>query len=146
MASVLLETDREPQADQLTRHSKVARRLLERPDANNHGIQPTALAGAPGFVDVVEQLHSVLGPQYGAETGDRVLAQLADVLGPARTRLRSATFIRKRSLNRPGRPRWYQRLAIAVRLPAVLDRLRSFRGSYTSLAYSKPADRHNQEG
>ncbi|MGI0151914.1 MAG: hypothetical protein ACREC5_08265 [Thermoplasmata archaeon] len=132
-------------AGQLEKNADAVRSLLDRLDENSHGIQPMALAVTPGFVEAVEALRDVLGPELEAETGERTVARLAAALSTGRANLPTAKFVAKHAPFHPGPTRWYDRFAPVVRVHTIVDRLRGFPGAHSSLADTELADRYGRD-
>jgi hypothetical protein len=113
---------------------------------SSRGVQPIALAITPGFIEAVEQLQELVRPAVGGGPEARARLDLSAALGPERTRLRSAKFIRKHAPAHPGPSRrWYDRIPVLLRMHAAEDRLRGFPWGESRLGDRKLAERYDRE-
>ncbi len=146
VARVLSEEGRDLVASFLTDENKAVRPLLDQMYDSARGVQPISVAITPGFVEPVDALMELLGPNLGHAPLNRTLSILVAALGSERSRLRSARFIRKHAPAHPGPPgRWYDRIPILLRLRAAEDRLRGFPWGESSLGDRKLARRYDHE-
>ena len=146
VARLLAEEKRDLVASLLTDENKAVRPLLDQMYDSARGVQPISVAITPGFVEAVDALMDLLGPNLGQAPLSRTLSILVAALGSGRSRLRSARFIRKHAPAHPGPPgRWYDRIPILLRLHAAEDRLRGFPWGESSLGDRKVARRFDHE-
>jgi hypothetical protein len=146
IARVFDEIGRAVECRQLEHTNKRVRPILDQMYDNSRGIQPISVAIEPGFVEAVEQLQEVLRPELGDAPEGQAAERLARALGAQRSRLRSAKFIRKHALARPGPSRrWYDRVPFLLRIHTVEDRLRGFPWGESSLGDRKLAQRYDSE-
>lgn len=144
VARVLQEGGGDP--SDLQRMNQSMRPILDQMFDCSRGVQPVSLAITPGFVQGVERLQELLGPDLEDASERRARSELAAALGPSRTHLRNARFIRKHAPAHPGpEERWYDRISFLLRLHAAGDRLRGFPWGESHLGDRKLAERYDHE-
>ena len=110
------------------------------------GVQPISVAITPGFIEAVEQLQELLGPELGGGPESLARFELTAALGSERAQLRSAKFIRKHAPAHPGpERRWYDRVPALLRVHAAEDRLRGFPWGESRLGDRELAERYDRE-
>ena len=146
IARVLREVGRTQEARRLVETSRLVRPVLDEMYDNSRGVQPISMAIAPGFIRPLEQLQDLLRQELGGGPESLARSELTAALGPERTRLRSAKFIRKHAPAHPGPgQRWYDRIPVLLRVHAAEDRLRGFPWGESHLGDRKLAERYDRE-
>lgn len=146
IARVMGELGRGGEASPLEETNHRLRPILDQMYDTSRGVQPISVAITPGFIEAVDQLQEVLRPELGGASERQARSRLTDALGPERTRLRSAKFIRKHAPAHPGpEGRWYDRVPALLRLHAAEDRLRGFPWGESSLGDQKLAEHYDRE-
>ncbi len=146
IARVLKEIGLTREARRLEDTNHRVRPVLDQMYDNSRGIQPMSVAITPDFIEGVEQLQELLRPELGGALETQAGFELTAALGPQRTQLRSAKFIRKHAPAHPGpERRWYDRVPALLRLHAVEDRLRGFPWGESHLGDRKLAERYDRE-
>jgi len=146
IARVLGDLGQDGLADRLTRHTSAVRALLDRLSDQARGLSARDLAISEPFAHSIEELGRLIGADVAS--GQDESGRIRDALGEARSQLRTAAFVVKRSPTHPGPSKaWYDRVPFLAYLHTRFDRMDGYPGPHTPhQADTALADKYQPEG
>ena len=144
VAAALRGVGQDDLAGELDGHHDEARELLARIADLSKGVQPINLRFTPEFAASVDRLCELWRAELSGAAADT--ARIASALGPGRSQLQSAHYLRKHSPTHPSpKSGGLSSLSIVSRLRTTIDRVRGWPWAESDVADAKLAERFDRE-